>query len=88
MTLESLKKYIDTQIKDMNRYIDTNPYCTKPLETINHTESRCFGAVDYAVQMTDIGFEKIDTMWMGYLEYFRNRRNEVRENERKKKNYV
>ena len=85
MTLESLEKYIDTQIKDMNRYIDTNPYCTKPLEAINHTESRCFGAVDYGVQMAKLDFEKVDTMWMGYLEYFRNRRNEVRENERTKK---
>lgn len=80
MTLTSLADYIDKQIEDMNRYIDTNPYCTKPIETINHTESRCFGAVDYAVQMTDIGFEKVDKMWYGYLEYFRNRRNEVRKN--------
>lgn len=88
MTFESLKKYIDTQIEDMNRFINTNPYCTKPLETINHTESRCFGAVDYGVQMTDIGFDRIDNMWCDYLEYFRNRRNEVRENERKKKENV
>lgn len=87
MTLTTLADYIDKQIADMNRYIDTNPYCTKPIETINHTESRCFGAVDYACQMTDIGFEKVDTMWFGYLEYFRNRRKEVKENERKEKAY-
>ena len=85
MTFESLKTYIDNQIESMNHYIDHNPYCTKPIETINHTESRCFGAVDYAVNMTNIGYEPISTMWDEYLNYFRNRRNEVRENERKKK---
>ena len=87
MTFESLKTYIDKQIEEMNNYVNTNPYCKDPIGTINHTESRCFGAVDYAIIMTDMGFEPLSSMWDEYLNYFRNRRIEVRENERKKKAY-
>ena len=86
ITIEEIKEYIDDNIKGMDKYINTNPYCTKPIDTINATESRCFGVIDFAIH-NGLEYEPISNMWDNYLEYFRNRRNEVRENVRQKKRY-
>lgn len=86
ITIEEIKEYIEYNIKDMNNYINTNPYCTRPIESINACESRCFGVIDFAIH-NGLSYEPISTMWDNYLEYFRNRRNEVRENARQKKGY-
>ena len=85
-TIEEVKNFIDYNIKDMDKFINTNPYCTEPIDVINATESRCFGAVDFAIYC-GLGYEPISAMWDNYLEYFKKRRNEVRNELRQKKRH-
>lgn len=87
MTLEQIIEYIDYRIKDMNSYIANNPYCTNPIETINNTETQCFGVVDFAIKNEYVAYTDINDEWWRYLDYFRERRNEVRNELRQKKRY-
>lgn len=87
MTLEEVIAYIKYRIKDMNSYIANNPYCTDPIETINHTETQCFGVVDFAIKNEYVAYTDINDEWWRYLDYFRERRNEVRNELRQKKRH-
>lgn len=85
MTLAEITEYINYRINDMNSYIKNNPYCDNPIDTINNTESQCFGVVDFAIKNGYVEYTEINDEWWRYLDYFRNRRNEVRNELRQKK---
>lgn len=72
MTYENLKEFLERELKELKRLLDTNYWWVVPLKQIELAKHKSFGVVDFYIDYSEIEYKKIEALWNEYLDIYDN----------------
>lgn len=80
MTYENLKEFLEKELKELKRLLESDYTWVVPSKQIARARFESFGAVNFCIGYSNIGFEKIEALWDEYLDIYNKMESELKEN--------
>lgn len=80
MTYENLKDFLEKELKGLKHLLESDYAWVIPSKQIVRARFVSFGAVNFCIAYSNIGFEKIEALWDEYLDIYNKMESELKEN--------